>query len=259
MTDYTKLTDFASKDTLPTGNAAKIVKGTEIDDEFEAIETAVATKANINSPTFTGTPAAPTAAASTDTTQVATTAHVKDVLQTGGYIATAGIADDAVTADKLADTTVTADTYGDATNVPQITVDAQGRLTNVTEVAVTPPSLSMTIVNEAILQNEIYDLPTDTFIVNGTAYVSWSANQGGRLDIEIYDAITAGGTLLDTITAFGGNESNGTDGGSGMSSRGTWSVLLPSSARSIKFVKGSGSRFPTTIIDGIMTFTGYHS
>ena len=58
MTDYTKLTDFASKDTLPTGNAAKIVKGTEIDDEFESIETAVATKANINSPTFTGTPAA---------------------------------------------------------------------------------------------------------------------------------------------------------------------------------------------------------
>ena len=109
MTDYTKLTDFASKDTLPTGNAAKIVKGTEIDDEFEAIETAVATKANINSPTFTGTPAAPTAAASTDTTQVATTAHVKDVLQTGGYIATAGIADDAITAAKIADNAVGTD------------------------------------------------------------------------------------------------------------------------------------------------------
>ena len=77
MTDYTKLTDFASKDTLPTGNAAKIVKGTEIDDEFEAIETAVATKANINSPTFTGVPAAPTASAATDTTQIATTAFVQ--------------------------------------------------------------------------------------------------------------------------------------------------------------------------------------
>ena len=86
MTNYTKLTDFASKDTLPTGNAAKIVKGTEIDDEFEAIETAVATKANINSPTFTGTPAAPTAAASVDTTQVATTAFVKDVVTSGGAV-----------------------------------------------------------------------------------------------------------------------------------------------------------------------------
>ena len=78
MTDYTKLTDFASKDTLVTGNAAKIVKGTELDDEFEAIETAVATKANINSPTFTGVPAAPTASTATDTTQLATTAFVQD-------------------------------------------------------------------------------------------------------------------------------------------------------------------------------------
>lgn len=46
MSNYSKLTDFASKDSLPTGSAAKIVKGTEIDDEFQAIETAIATKAD---------------------------------------------------------------------------------------------------------------------------------------------------------------------------------------------------------------------
>lgn len=44
MSNYTKLTDFASKDTLPTGTPAKIVKGTELDDEFEAIETSIGTK-----------------------------------------------------------------------------------------------------------------------------------------------------------------------------------------------------------------------
>jgi hypothetical protein len=77
MANYTKLTDFASKDALPTGNAAKIVKGTEIDDEFEALEIAVATKADIASPTFTGTPTAPTAATTTNTTQLATTAFVQ--------------------------------------------------------------------------------------------------------------------------------------------------------------------------------------
>ena len=37
----------------------------------------VANKANVASPTFTGTPAAPTAGAGTNTTQIATTAHVK--------------------------------------------------------------------------------------------------------------------------------------------------------------------------------------
>jgi hypothetical protein len=54
----------------------KIVKGTEIDDEFSAIQTAVNTKADVNSPTFTGTPAAPTASAATNTTQISTTAYV---------------------------------------------------------------------------------------------------------------------------------------------------------------------------------------
>jgi len=105
MTDYTKLTDFASKDTLPTGNAAKIVKGTEIDDEFEAIETAIATKADINSPTFTGTPAAPTASAATNTTQVATTAMVQSALAQSDIVDTAQIVDGAVTSAKMDTTT----------------------------------------------------------------------------------------------------------------------------------------------------------
>lgn len=74
MTDYTKTTDFASKDALSTGNPAKIVKGTEIDDELVAISGAVASKADKASPTFTGTPAAPTASSGTSTTQLATTA-----------------------------------------------------------------------------------------------------------------------------------------------------------------------------------------
>ncbi len=55
MTNYTKATDFAAKDALSTGDAAKVVKGTEIDDEFNLIETAVNSKANTASPTFTGT------------------------------------------------------------------------------------------------------------------------------------------------------------------------------------------------------------
>jgi hypothetical protein len=45
-----------------------------------AIQTQMNLKAALASPTFTGTPAAPTAAASTDTTQVATTAFVRDAI-----------------------------------------------------------------------------------------------------------------------------------------------------------------------------------
>ena len=75
MSNYTKATNFASKDALPSGNPAKVVNGTEIDDEFNAIQTAVNTKADLNAPTFTGVPIAPTAAPATNTTQIATTAY----------------------------------------------------------------------------------------------------------------------------------------------------------------------------------------
>ncbi len=77
MTDYVKSTAFASKDALSTGNPLKIVKGTEIDTEFNNIATAVATKSDINSPAFSGTPTAPTASAGTSNTQIASTAFVQ--------------------------------------------------------------------------------------------------------------------------------------------------------------------------------------
>jgi hypothetical protein len=80
MADYSKATNFTAKDTLPTGNSGKIVKGTEIDTELTAVSNAIASKADINSPTFTGTPAAPTASSGTNTTQLATTAFVTAAL-----------------------------------------------------------------------------------------------------------------------------------------------------------------------------------
>ena len=55
MSNYTKLTNFAAKDALVSGNPAKVIKGSEVGAEFDAIQVAVATKANSASPTFTGT------------------------------------------------------------------------------------------------------------------------------------------------------------------------------------------------------------
>jgi hypothetical protein len=83
VSNYTKSTNFATKDALSSGNPLKIVKGTEIDTEFNNIATAISTKADLASPTFTGTPAAPTVSASTNTTQVATTAFVQAAISLG--------------------------------------------------------------------------------------------------------------------------------------------------------------------------------
>jgi hypothetical protein len=55
MSNYTKTTNFAAKDSLPSGDAGKIIQGTEFNTEFDNIVTAVATKADLASPTFTGT------------------------------------------------------------------------------------------------------------------------------------------------------------------------------------------------------------
>lgn len=86
MSNYTKATNFATKDALSSGDPLKIVKGTEINTEFDAISTAIATKADLASPTFTGTPALPTGTTAVtqsfgdDSTKLATTAFVQDAL-----------------------------------------------------------------------------------------------------------------------------------------------------------------------------------
>ena len=81
MSNYTQSTNFATKDALTSGDPLKILKGTEINTEFANIAIAVATKADTASPTFTGTPVAPTASAATNTTQLATTAFVQAAFQ----------------------------------------------------------------------------------------------------------------------------------------------------------------------------------
>ena len=94
MSNYTKATNFASKDSLSTGNPAKVIKGTEIDAEYTAIASAISSKADSNSPTFTGTPLAPTASSGTSTTQIATTAFVATAIAaaipSGGIIIWSG-------------------------------------------------------------------------------------------------------------------------------------------------------------------------
>ena len=66
MSNYVQSTNFATKDALASGDPLKIVKGTEINTEFNNIATAVATKADSASPTFTGTVTIPTLALTND-------------------------------------------------------------------------------------------------------------------------------------------------------------------------------------------------
>jgi len=58
---YTPTTNFGAKDSLPTNDPDKVIKGSEFTTEFTAIQTAFSLAAPAASPTFTGTVTIPTA------------------------------------------------------------------------------------------------------------------------------------------------------------------------------------------------------
>ena len=82
MSDYTLAVSWSGKDALSDSDAGKVISGGDFNSEFTTIRTAVNSKADLASPALTGTPTAPTASTSTDTTQVATTAFVQTELGT---------------------------------------------------------------------------------------------------------------------------------------------------------------------------------
>lgn len=169
MTDYTKTTNFASKDSLPSGNANKIVKGTEIDTEFNNIATASATKANIASPTFTGVVSFPDGSASAPS--ITNTGDTN----TGLFFSAA---------DTLAFT---------AAGVSQFTM-ADGVIAPVTDNDVDLGTSSLEF-KDGYFDGTLY---TDAINLNGTAITSTAA------EINILDGVTATAAelnILDGVTA----------------------------------------------------------
>jgi len=79
MSNYTIYTSIGwdTRDGLTTGATGKTISGTDFHNEFTAIATAVSSKADIAGPALTGIPTAPTAAADTNTAQIATTQYVQ--------------------------------------------------------------------------------------------------------------------------------------------------------------------------------------
>ena len=77
---------FTGTVVLPSTTSIGTVSNTEIgylDGVTSAIQTQLGTKAPLSSPALTGTPTAPTAVVTTDNTQIATTAFVRDIIPTG--------------------------------------------------------------------------------------------------------------------------------------------------------------------------------
>jgi len=138
LSNYSKSTNFASKDNLSPGNPLKIVKGTEIDTEFNNIATAIATKTDNSSATITGgtingaTIGASTAAAGTFTNlTVSSAATIASAAISAGTINGAVIGGS--TAAAITGTNVTATTGFSGPLTGAVTGNVTGNLTgNVT-------------------------------------------------------------------------------------------------------------------------------
>jgi hypothetical protein len=85
MATYTPTTNFGAKDSLPSNDPNKVVKGAEFTDEFEAISTTFAGVAPTLDPVFTGT--VTTAAISASTITLTGNASAVDVTASGNVTA----------------------------------------------------------------------------------------------------------------------------------------------------------------------------
>lgn len=176
MSDYTKTTDFAAKDGLASGNANKAVVGTEIDDEFNNIATAVLTK-------YDSTDLASTVVAEglSDTATLISPGTLNDVLQDND-----GLAGDLQAITGLA-------AGGDKILFFDDTDDTLKALTIGTGVAITATTLATD--DAAILHDSLSGFVADEHVAHSGVTVT--AGSG----------MTGGGTIDATITlnVIGGN------------------------------------------------------
>ena len=195
---YTITTNFGSKDSLPTGDSNKIIKGSEFTTEFNAIKSAFVLAAPVANPTFTGTVTIPTAAVTT------------------GNITTAN-----VTTFTLGGTTITATgaelNYMDGvTSNVQTQLDAKAPLASPTFTGTVDVSgATLTLADDQISGDKveggtiaattITDLTTTTVNIG-----DWDIKLDGSDLVfnyngtDVFKITTAGATIaLDDVTAFG--------------------------------------------------------
>ena len=204
MSNYTQTTNFATKDALASGNPLKVVKGTEINVEFANIATAVATKADSASPTFTGTVTIPILSYAGTTLSAAVTGTGKMVLDTSPTISSLNITN-ALTLTSASGTNGQVLTSAGSGNAPTWTTvtptaPAFGRVVR------TAGSVSTTSTSFVDLTGASITLTTGAFPVHLSFAASWyndTDNQAIYINADIDGALELGTNGIIKNDTFG--------------------------------------------------------
>ena len=204
--------------------------------------------APLASPAFTGIPTAPTASASDNSTQIATTAYVKAQSYGTGSVtsitAGTGLSGGTITVSgtiAIANTGISAATYGSASVVPVITLNAQGQVTSVSNTSISIPTGQVSGLGTMATQNA-----SSVAITGGT--INGTIIGGTTPAAASFTALTAtGNTSLATVVAgvWQGTPVGVAYGGTGASTA--------SGARTNLSAAQSGTNNDITSLNGLTT------
>jgi hypothetical protein len=184
MSNYTKSTNFATKDNLTPGDPLKIVRGTEIDTEYNNIATAIATKTDNASAAITGgTINATTIGATTASTGAFSTLSASGTTTLSGLTASTALALDS------------------SKNVVSVTNTGSGSNVLATSPTLVTPALG---TPSALVGTNITGTAT-SFNINGTVGAT-TPTTGAFTTLSASGAVTLSGGTANGVAYLNGSK-----------------------------------------------------